>query len=100
MQSNSRGIELAINPGAPTPERDIHPYATFQAGFGDDLVQPDPGGFGVLCVRYGQTPGCLILAGLARNRTTPASARNNFWRNKASLSPQPSQNHHGWYILL
>jgi hypothetical protein len=36
------------------------------------LVQPDPVGFGVLCVRYGQPPGCPVLARLARNPATPA----------------------------
>jgi hypothetical protein len=45
---------------------------------GDELVQPDAGRFGVLLVRYGQPPGYLTLAGLARYRATPACGGNNF----------------------
>jgi hypothetical protein len=43
----------------------VTPEAGFRAGFGDDLVQPDPAGFRVLSVRYGQPPECPVLARLA-----------------------------------
>ena len=42
------------------------------------LVQPDGAGFSVLCIHYGQPPGCLVLARLVRNRATSASSCNNF----------------------
>ncbi len=70
-----------------SPARWHGPRATTERGLntecrghpcGDELVQPDAGGFGVLLVRYGQPPGYLTLAGLARNRATPASSRNCF----------------------
>jgi len=43
----------------------VTPESGFQAGLGDDLVQPDPGGSGVLRVRYDKPSGCPVLARLA-----------------------------------
>ena len=40
-----------------------------------------------------------MLARLTRNRATTASGRICFWRNKASPSAEPSQNHNGWCKL-
>ena len=61
----------------------------------DELVQPDPRGFGVLRIWYDLPSGCRILASLYQNRTTPARSKNNFLRNETTLGtaavPTPLQ---------
>jgi hypothetical protein len=65
--------------------------------FRDELYQPEPIGFGVLPIRYGQQSARPILDRLDRNRAMPPlAAKTIFDGTKRPVVVEISHHHYRW----